>query len=539
MLELSLQRNGKKLLRQSITPDPLTIGRAQDNTLRLLDPEISRHHCRLEWRDNSLFAVDLSSNGLLINGKIQKESAIDVGDRMTIGPWLALLESAIDAVPIKTIAASPNATRVLSFNAAKRRLSTERIEILVNSPDQGPTKKRIAKSEVTIGHHASSDVAVADPYVSRRHCKLVVSSGQTRLFDLGSTNGTYVSDARITQIAMPMQGKFRIGRSLVNYRVVTEVEEIEPSKSTKLGSMVGTSRQMREIFALIERVAPSNTTILIMGESGTGKELVARELHLQSLRSKNSFIAANCAAIPANLIESQLFGHERGAFTGAMERMTGLFEQAKDGTLFLDEIGEMPIDLQSRLLRVLEDKSIKRVGGQEEIPVDFRLICATNRDLETLVKQGKFREDLLFRIFVVPIIVPPLKNRPEDIRLLAKHFAKELAAEGRTIVFSDESIARLVKHQWPGNVRELKNVIERTLLFTNHDLIEKNDLLLTNFDLRDEEKNNLKDQERSYIVEALKSCRGNLSHTADKLGIARTTLQMKVKKHKIEVHRER
>ena len=536
-MELTLQRGGKRLMRQPITPAPLTIGRAADNALRLLDPEISRYHCRLEWRDETLYALDLSSNGLYVNGELKKETPLQVGDRIAIGTWTAVLETSIDAVPIKTVASSTHATRVLSFDNAKKRLTTERVDVIVRSPDQGPTKKRVAGDEITIGHHAACDVAVADPYVSRRHCRLMIADGKVKLTDLGSTNGTFVGDARVTQIAMPRQGEFRIGRSFVNYHVATEVEEIEPAKSTRMGTMVGASRAMRELFALIERVGPSQATALITGESGTGKELAARELHRTSARSHKPFVAANCGAIPGNIIESQLFGHERGAFTGAHERTAGLFEQARGGTLFLDEIGEMPLDLQTRLLRVLEEKTVRRVGGQEEIPVDFRLVCATNRDLAALVREGLFREDLLFRIFVIPILMPALCERPEDIPLLARHFASELAPTGRSPSFTDAALARLATHPWPGNVRELRNAIERTLLLTDHDVIEAEDLRVVYLDLSDDSSGRLKEQERAYIMDVLQNCRGNLSHAAKKLGIARTTLQAKIRKYDINVTR--
>ncbi len=534
MLELALQRGNKKLMRQPITESPLRIGRAVDNELRLTDPEISRHHCRIEWRDGALFAVDLSSNGMFVNGELRKESQIDVGDRIVIGHWTAHVETSIDAVPMKTVAHTAHATRVLSFDAEKKRITSERIEILVRSPDQGPMRKRISSSEITIGHHAACEVAVADPYVSRRHCNLSISEGQVKLMDLGSTNGTYVGETRVTQIAMPARGSFRIGRSLVNYNLVTEVEEVEPSNSTRLGSMVGASRVMRELFSLIERVGPSQATVLITGESGTGKELAARELHRVSGRSRGPFVAANCGAIPANIIESQLFGHERGAFTGAVERMPGLFEQANGGTLFLDEIGEMELPLQTRLLRVLEEKSVRRVGGQEDIPVDFRLICATNRDLAALVKECRFREDLLYRIFVVPIAMPALRERPEDVPLLARHFASSLAAEGRSPAFTDAALSRLALHQWQGNVRELRNTIERTLLLIDHDAIEAEDLCFVDLDVRVEDDNGrLKEQERSYIMDVLRNCKGNLTHAAKQLGIARTTLQAKVKRYNL------
>jgi two-component system response regulator GlrR len=535
MLEITLQRAGKRLIKEPIGSAPLTIGRASSNTLRLLDPEISRNHCRIEWRDNTLFAVDLSRNGMLINGDLKKEAEINAGDRISIGPWTLLVDTTIDAVPVKTLASAPHATRILSYDPAHKSLTTERIDFIVHSPDQAPMKKRLAKTEVTIGHHASCDVAVADPYVSRRHCRLELKGRQIRLIDLASTNGVFVGDTRITQISMQPHGSFRIGRSIVNYRLVTETESIEPSKSPRLGNMLGSSKSMREIFGIISRIARSDSAVLITGESGTGKELAALEIHRLSNRKDRPFIAVNCGSIPTTIIESQLFGHERGAFTGAVERAIGFFEQAKGGTLFLDEIGEMPPELQTRLLRVLESKTVRRLGGQEEFPVDFRLVCATNRNLARLAGEGKFREDLLFRIFVVPIEIPPLRERPEDIPSLARHYLSELAACGRSPSFTDAAIESLCKHMWPGNARELRNTIERTLLLCDNDVIEESDINFATLGTRQKDSGSLKGQERSFLIDTLTECKGNLSHTARKLGIARTTLQAKIRKYKIEI----
>ncbi|MFH1829806.1 MAG: sigma 54-interacting transcriptional regulator [Pseudomonadota bacterium] len=522
-------------MKEPIGSDPLTIGRAAGNTLRLLDPEISRKHCRIEWRDGNLYATDLSKNGMLINGDLKKEAEINAGDRISIGPWTLLIDTTIDAVPIKTLASTPHLTRVISYDPSHKCLTTERIEIIVNSPDQAPTKKCMTKSEITLGHHASCDVAVADPYVSRRHCRLEIKGREVRLIDLASTNGVFVGDTKINQVSMQPHGVFRIGRSVVNYRLVSETESIVPSKSSRLGNMLGASKSMREIFALISRIAPSDSTVVITGESGTGKELAAREIHRLSNRNKQPFVAVNCGAIPSTIIESQLFGHERGAFTGAVERATGFFEQARSGTLFLDEIGEMPLDLQTRLLRVLESKTVRRLGGQEEIPVDFRLVCATNKNLGRMARQKTFREDLLFRIFVIPIEISPLRERPEDIPALAKHFVSEFAPKGRSLSLTDAALTALSDHKWAGNARELRNTIERTLLLCDHDVIEATDLNFATLGTQQDDNGSLKDQERAHLIEALRECKGNLSRASRKLGIARTTLSTKMRKHKIQV----
>jgi len=238
--------------------------------------------------------------------------------------------------------------------------------------------------------------------------------------------------------------------------------------------MVWTGEAMRRVMAQIERVAASETRVCILGETGTGKELVARTLHERSPRHAGPFVTLNCAAVPAELIESELFGHEKGAFTGAAARHTGKFEQAQRGTLFLDEIGDMPIPMQAKLLRVLEENEIERVGGDRPITVDVRVVVATHRNLEELIQQGKFREDLFHRVYVFPLFLPPLRDRQEDIPALIGHFAHQVAAQNGWMpaTFASEAIEELQRYPWRGNVRELRNVVERLLLLATGEAVD-------------------------------------------------------------------
>jgi two-component system, NtrC family, nitrogen regulation response regulator NtrX len=239
-------------------------------------------------------------------------------------------------------------------------------------------------------------------------------------------------------------------------------------------TIVWKSPAMHPVMAQVERVAPSETRVCILGETGTGKELVARTLHEKSNRRTGPFVTLNCAAVPAELIESELFGHEKGAFTGAAARHAGKFEQADRGTLFLDEIGDMPLPMQAKLLRVLEEGEIERVGGEAPVPVDVRIVVATHRDLDQLVREGRFRQDLYHRIYVFPLRLPPLRERPEDVAVLAAHFAGQLARQNgwKEKRFSPEALAALERYSWPGNVRELRNVVERLLLLSSDETIE-------------------------------------------------------------------
>lgn len=311
--------------------------------------------------------------------------------------------------------------------------------------------------------------------------------------------------------------------------------------------MVGRTTAMRDVYALIEKVAPSPTTVLVTGESGTGKELVARALHAQSKRSEGTFIQVNCGAIPENLFEAELFGYERGAFTGAVTSKPGRFELADGGTLFLDEVGELPLEMQVKLLRAIQEGIIDRVGGIRSTKVDVRVVAATNVDLAAAVEAGAFRKDLYWRLNVIPVQLPPLRDRTEDIPLLASHFLERFNArldrgfEG----FSPEAEERLMQHTWPGNIRELENLVERVVLLSDGPWIELSDLPLPEPEPVPEESTEeleslgLKEYvrvhtmklERARIERVLQTLNGNVTRAARQLGISRKSLQTKMKEY--------
>jgi two-component system, NtrC family, nitrogen regulation response regulator NtrX len=263
---------------------------------------------------------------------------------------------------------------------------------------------------------------------------------------------------------------------------LTRLEDENRELRHRLGKheLVGSGPAMTKLLAQIDRVAASETRICILGETGTGKELVARAIHEKSPRHENAFITLNCAAVPAELIESELFGHEKGSFTGAAARHTGKFEQAEGGTLFLDEIGDMPLAMQAKLLRVLEEGEVERVGGDKPVQVNVRVIVATHRNLEDLVKENEFRADLFHRVFVFPLTLPPLRERKEDFPALIAHFASQVAKQNgwREKLFSEETIAELRRYSWPGNVRELRNIVERLILLSTEDTVTDEDVRL-------------------------------------------------------------
>jgi DNA-binding NtrC family response regulator len=309
-----------------------------------------------------------------------------------------------------------------------------------------------------------------------------------------------------------------------------------------LDHFVAESQAMKQILERVSQVAPTNSSVLVTGESGTGKELVAREVHRRSQRSAGPFISVNCGALSPGIIESELFGHEKGSFTGALARKAGRFELANRGTLFLDEVGDLSAEVQVKLLRVLQEREFERVGGDQTLKVDFRLICATHRNLEELVRQGQFREDLFFRISVFPIHLAPLRERPEDIGPLADHFLQRLGRDlGRAFAgFSGEARSLLATHPWPGNVRELENAVERAMITADTEWIEVDELafLATGRPPRQQTQGRLEAMldalERREIQGALERCENSVTRAAEDLGVKRTALYYKMKKHGLD-----
>jgi Nif-specific regulatory protein len=311
--------------------------------------------------------------------------------------------------------------------------------------------------------------------------------------------------------------------------------------------MIGNSGLMREVFRQIAQVAPSPTTVLIRGDTGTGKELIARAIHQKSMSKDGPFVAVNCAALPESLLESELFGHEKGAFTGATATRLGRFEAAKNGTLFLDEIGEMTPSAQGRLLRAIQEKEIQRVGSTESIKIKVRLLCATNRPLEEDVASGKFREDLYYRINVFTIFLPPLRERGADILLLADYFVRKYSKTHNKLIerISTPAIDMLSAYHWPGNVRELENVIERAVLVSSGNVIDGHDLP-PSLQLKDLTQQGVRKgtfgqlvaaYEKELITDALKDCRGNQTEASDILGTTKRIIQYKIRNYNIDYRR--
>ena len=348
-----------------------------------------------------------------------------------------------------------------------RAINLSQCKLVVLKGSMRGRELTVAGDVIRIGKAETNDLILHEDTVSRVHCEIIRDARGYLLRDLGSTNGTFLDGAEVREVYLRSGSAMTVGTVQIRFQPFSERIEILPSEKERLGEMVGRSLAIREIFGLVERVGPTEATVLIEGETGTGKDMVAHTIHNLSRRREGPFVVVDCGAVAPNLIESELFGHEKGAYTGATNTRQGAFEQANGGTIFLDELGELSLDLQPKLLRVLEQREIRRVGGNRTMRVDFRVVAATKQDLKQQVQRGKFREDLYFRVSVVPLYVPPLRQRKDDIPLLVADFMRKMGGDSSTPP-PDEALDMLLAHDWPGNVRELRNVLERGAFLSKH-----------------------------------------------------------------------
>jgi DNA-binding NtrC family response regulator len=353
---------------------------------------------------------------------------------------------------------------------------------MIQSVDDPGMEWTFDKEEIRIGSMDDNDIILNDDTVSRYHCRIIQDDTGYVLIDNRSTNGTFINKVRIKEGFLKPGCIVAVGQTQIKFNAKEEEVTIVPSRADRCGGLIGSNSRMREIYSIIEKIAPTATTVVIDGETGTGKEVVAQSIHSLSPRVKNDLVVFDCGAVPPNLIESELFGHEKGSFTGAVMTRQGLFEQADGGTLFLDELGELPIDLQPKLLRALEQREVRRVGSTKAAKVDVRIIAATNRNLEDEVKAGRFRQDLFYRLSVVRLHLPSLRERADDIPLLLQHFLdngsynKTPAGVPKVRRIARDALTSLQNYPWPGNVRELVNVVERAVSFCDGEQLELSDL---------------------------------------------------------------
>jgi DNA-binding NtrC family response regulator len=424
------------------------------------------------------------------------------------------------------------------------KLKSKRIRAeVVSGPDAGAVA-RLAGPEVRIGSGADCDLVLTDPTVSRQHLVLRVEGDDIRVLDAGSRNGSTLDGVRVRDAYARPDSLIAIGSTTLRLRMLTDVVELPLSPRERFGQMIGRSVAIRRVFALLERIAGVDTTLLVEGETGTGKELVARGIHEASARAKKPFVVFDCSAISSNLIESELFGHTRGSFTGAVTAREGALEAADGGTLFLDELGELPIDVQPKLLRALETREVRRVGATQVRKVDVRLIAATNRSLAREVDRGRFREDLYYRLAVVTVRLPPLRERLEDIPLLVRHFEQDWASRPDAPPPLPESlVSAFAAQSWPGNIRELRNAVNRALLFGAPQMMDEPASSRRSLPLPDPLTVELSEPlmigrervaaryEKAYLELILGETNGNVSHAAKRAGVGRRFVQQAMKRH--------
>jgi DNA-binding NtrC family response regulator len=403
---------------------------------------------------------------------------------------------------------------------------------VIGGPDSG-TRFEIEQS-ARIGARPLADIVLADAKVSGLHCEISIGDA-LRVRDLGSKNGTFVGPVRILDALLAPGDVVTIGGTRMQVTPLSSTKSLPLLDADDFHGLVGQSPAIRALTARLAALAGSDTTVLVQGETGTGKERVAEALHLASRRAHKPQVVVDCGAMPATMIESELFGHERGAFTGAVSSVAGAFERAHGGTLFLDEIGELPLELQPKLLRALETRVVRRLGGSRSINVDVRVVSATNRDLMLEVAAGRFREDLYYRLAVVTLAVPALRDRREDIPLLAARFLHDLGADP-TRLLTRESLDALMRHAWPGNVRELRNTLERAVALSEPLAVVGAPASAAaastppaagvdlSVPLRVGRQRIVDAWEREYVTKLLDACGGNVSEASRRAGLERMSM---------------
>jgi len=527
--ELIVSREGRDLVRVKVDPAETPIGRHPSCAVAIPDkhlPDIAMTFLNLGGERYKL--RDYSGLGIVLNGKKKPEDEVDVvvGDAITIGSYEIRLHLRPDEPDGGTEVLKVDRNRGDEPSSAVLRLGDKSIRLPLSKP-------------FNIGSDLNNDLRPPDPFISSFHCRFQRVDGRWTLIDLNSTNGSFCNGLRVGQTELPPTATVKIGQTEMTFEVEKAAARIDTADLGEgvisFGGMVAKSPAMHRLFELVKKLADAPSPVLIIGPTGSGKELVARALHDGSRRKKGPYVALNCGALAANLIESELFGHERGAFTGAVGEKKGAFEAAQNGTLFLDEIGELPLDLQPKLLRALEVGAIRRVGSTKEISVDTRIVAATHRNLKELVEEGGFREDLFHRLYVLSVSVPNLSQRREDIVPLARHFMQLHATAERRLSLAPITETALEQHEWAGNVRELRNVMLRAVLTAEDDVILPSHLDLGGdpFDPTSDVRRQLRESEeaeRRRFIEVIEEVRGNRAEAARKLGLSKSTFHDRLKR---------
>lgn len=431
-------------------------------------------------------------------------------------------------------------------------LRFQRCELEVqDGPDKG-TQVAVGQRRIRVGTSAENDLVLTDRAVSRFHAEIDVQDDGFLIRDAASKNGVFIGSVRIKEAILTGATTLKLGNTTISFRPGNDTVEFQLTEVEKFGDAIGNSVGMRELFTLLERAASTDLTVLLEGETGTGKELLAEGIHLKSSRASKPFMVVDCGSIPRELMEAELYGAMKGAYTGANADRAGIFEAANGGTVFLDELGELALDLQPKLLRVIERGEIRRVGASKTIKIDVRLVAATNRDLLAEVSAGRFRQDLYYRLSVVKTRIPPLRDRRDDIPIIAKAMAQEIAKDFSDVVDAGAAshvgaiVARYKDHSWPGNVRELRNVIERTLVLASLGEQSEKAVGVGPDEEGGEEKEGISHVtfkvakhdairrfESEYLLNVMSLAGNNVSKAARLAGMDRRNFQKMIRKHDI------
>jgi len=522
----------------------LRIGRGEECDLRFDDPLMSRLHLILRNREGKIYAEDCSLNGSQIGGTKTSgpNTPLILGQACDLTKNVSFKIEAQNSPVVKTLLKSEHLTVLLPpTQISPTEIAIGEASIEVKDSSGKVSSRALSLSGLSIGRHSSNDIQIDDPYVSQFHLQIDVRHGEIIAKDLGSSNGLRLATQEFDTCRLQPDEEIHFGNSSLRLRLKIEKKSIPIKESSSFFGIVSQNKMMRRNFSMIEITARSTCPVFLHGETGTGKELFSKALHDLSARSDRAFLALNCAALPKDLVESELFGHEKGAFTSATHTRPGAFEVAHGGTLFLDECGELDLAVQAKLLRVLETGQYSRVGSHEERRADVRIVTATHRDLRQLVEEGKFREDLFYRLHVIPISIPPLRERMEDLPLLVPALLKNLNIDAE---WSEEAMEVLRAYDFPGNIRELKNVLSRAaieLQLLKIDRPKTSETIILAEHLRflpglekfrptqsEEEK-----IERENLIACLQRNDFNQTNTARELNLAISSLHDKMKRYNI------
>ncbi len=537
---LEFHREGRAQFRVRLSRSETLVGRGDRCDVTLPEEHVSRVHFVVRRVGGGFALQDRSRNGTFLNDAAVDEAPLRAGDRIQLPPWeIRFTAGESPRVPETVVRDLVNPMPVVSTTAASDSMLVEAGELVVREGPAAGERYVIRKPEVRVGSDPACDWVLTGD-LAPRHFRVRLDGARYEVEPDSPDEPLQVDGRPVDGAAeLPVGARLRAGSTEVELRTRTHDDPVRPLGSERFGEMVGRSPVMRVLFHRILRVAPHDVPVLVLGETGTGKELVARALHEHGPRSCGPFVAVNCGALPGELVESELFGHVKGAFTGATADRAGAFREAHGGTLFLDEVGDLAPETQVRFLRVLETHAVRPVGSDREEPVDVRIVAATHKQLADEVRSGAFREDLFFRLAVMTLLLPALRERREDVPLLARYFLETQLVD-RRLALSEAAERMLVEHPWRGNVRALRNVIIRAALLCEGDEIgpeaiqfdpvpgERPEPMLG---MRpDEVAGALERAEREAIEHAIAECGGNKTAAARALGIAKSTLHTKIKK---------